>query len=277
MPTQDAKSVLALCAKHVRDKTYAKRLNSVANEIADAETQYKEKGRASELYTIRPAGSVANRVTVEEMVRLYAITLSGKRSRVRYIYDDLKSTPRNGICPLCGQRVVSTLDHYLAKSLHPALAITPVNLIPACSDCNKAKSDLQPSRASEQTLHPYFDKTDDDVWLIAKILETEPPALTFLAAPPNEWVDLKRERIIGHFRIFKLGQLYSSHAAEELMNISFRLLRTAEGEGPDGVQRYLTDSAESFRKVSKNSWQVAMYDALRESVWFRTEGYRLTT
>ena len=275
LPTHNAASVLELCAKHVRDGGYARRLTSVTAEIAEAEKEYKTKGKASALFTIPTATTVANRVTGKEMATLYTVTLSGKRSPIRYIYDEIKSAPRNGICPLCGQRIVSTLDHYLAKSLHPSLAITPLNLVPACADCNKAKHDMQPTNASEQTLHPYFDEADSSVWLFARVVKTEPPALRFLAVPPTEWTHLKQERLIVHFKTFQLSQLYSSYAAEELLNISFRLLKVATGEGSEGVRRYLGESAESFRRISKNSWQVAMYDALGESEWFCSDGFRV--
>ena len=75
------------------------------------------------------------------MVRVYDGRMAAQGSPGRTIYDAIKLASPNGLCPLCGQRVVATLDHYLPKSRYAALAVNPANLIPACSDCNKAKSD----------------------------------------------------------------------------------------------------------------------------------------
>ena len=148
-PGQAARSILLLCAECVRDKEYSKRLVSVADNVAEAEAEYAKKGEATSLFTIVSAGTIAGCVTIKDMEKLYTGTFSRKNSPVRYIYDEIKLAPRNSICPLCAQRVVSTLDHYLPKSRHPAFAVTPLNLIPSCTDCNKAKLDLQPANASE--------------------------------------------------------------------------------------------------------------------------------
>lgn len=274
IPSRDARSTLELCADNVRDKDFAKRLRSVASDVEAAEKKYKVQGTKASLYTIAEATTVAGRVSLEEMKTLYKGTLSRLDSTPRHIYDEIKAAPRNGICPLCGQRVVTTLDHYLAQSKHPALAVTPVNLVPSCADCNKAKLNMQPTSASEQTLHPYFDNVDDRVWLSASVVEGAPPALLFSANPPPEWDDVKRERILTHFRTFGLGSLYTTHAAEELLNIRYTLALIAGRAGADGLRAHLREQAESRQAVAKNSWQSAMYEALGNSEWFCEEGYK---
>src|SRR5262249_39637235 len=144
-----------------------------------------------------------------EMVWLYDAKLSRLRDRARPIYDAIKLAPRNGVCPLCGHRVVSTLDHYLAKSRHPSYTVTPLNLLPACSDCNKLKLNRQPANARDQTLHPYFDDVSSDVWLKATLIESVDPAVVFFVDPPNQWEPVLQERIRLHFRAFGLAELYA--------------------------------------------------------------------
>jgi hypothetical protein len=266
---------LELCADALRDEALAARLRSVAPEIEAAEAKYKERGKKASLFTIAETDDVVGRVGLEEMSALYKGTLSRLGSRPRRIYDEIKAAPRNGVCPLCGQRIVSTLDHYLPKSRHPALAVTPLNLVPSCADCNKAKLDRQPASASEQTLHPYFDEVDDEVWLTARVEETAPPALVFSPDPPVGWDDVKRTRVLTHFRTFGLGRLYATHAAEELLNIRYSLVLIANRGGAAALRSHLIEQAESRQAVTKNSWQSAMYDALLRSEWFREKGYKL--
>jgi hypothetical protein len=277
LPSHSARATFELCAKNVRSKDLSTRLLSVASEIEDAETQYKELGAKASLFTIAEADTVANRVQLEEMKALYKGTLSRLGSDLRYIYDEIKAAPKNGICPLCEQRVVSTLDHYLAQSKHPALTVTPMNLVPSCADCNKVKLDMQPTQASEQTLHPYFDEVDDGVWLIASVKESIPPALVFSANPPSAWDDVKRARVLTHFQIFNLGHLYTTHAAEELLNIRHNLTTIAERAGTDALRAHLMEQAEGRQAAAKNSWQSAMYEAPTKSEWFCEEGYKMIT
>jgi hypothetical protein len=89
-------------------------LLSVVDEIEAAEIRYRRLGANASLFTIAEAATVADRVGAQEMKSLYKDTFSRKGSKARHIYDAIKNAPQNGICPICGQRVISTLDHYLA-------------------------------------------------------------------------------------------------------------------------------------------------------------------
>lgn len=273
LPAYSARPIFEICADSIQDAELSRRLYSVMDYIEAAETHYKEQGVTASLFSIVETTTIAGRVTVEEMKSLYNDTFVKSRYS-RPIYNALKAAPKNGICPLCGQRVVSTLDHYLAKSRHPALAVTPVNLVPCCADCNKVKLAVQPNRASDQTLHPYFDNVDDEVWLVADLKESTPPAFVFSAAPPFAWDDLKRERVLTHFRIFGLGNLYAAHAAVELQNIEHNLVLIADRGGANTLRAHLSEQAESRHAAAKNSWQSAMYKALAKSDWFCLDGYK---
>ena len=273
-PTDDAHTTFELCANNVQNKKFSTRLHSVSAVIEAAEADYDVQGEKGSLFTIAETVSVAEIVTKEEMGNLYTGTFSRKSSGVRPIYDKIKSAPRNGICPLCSQRVVTQLDHYLPKAHHPAFAVTPINLVPSCSDCNKEKLALQPTTASEQILHPYFDEVDDEIWLSARVVESAPPAIVFSATQPGTWPDVKCDRVRYHFEKLCLGSLYTSNAGAELINIRFSLMRVAERVGAEDLKTHLAGQAEDRQTAEKNSWQAAMYDALRKSNWFCEVGYK---
>lgn len=273
-PTYDAKSTFELCAKSVGSKAQSKKLLSVAGEIEAAETTYKERGAKASLFTIPEADMVGGTVSLAEMKALYKI-LSRKASDARHIYDAIKAAPKKGLCPLCSQRIVSTLDHYLAQSKHAAFTVMPLNLVPSCFECNWSKRAHQPSDASEQTLHPYFDEVDDVVWLVARLVTTSPPALTFSVSPPATWDAVKQGRLLTHFRTLELGALYSAHAASELIGMRDNFKRVADREGASGLKTYLLEHAEGRRNAAKNSWLAVMYEALGTSDWFCEEGYKL--
>jgi len=175
--------------------------------------------------------------------------------------------------PLCGQHIVSTLDHYLPKTRYPALTVAPWNLVPACHDCNKAKSDTRPLTADEEALHPYYDDIEGDLWLAAEVVESAPAALRFLVSPPHGWNDTLTARVLRQFQMLKLARLYAAKGAQELTDLH-NLLRThfATG-GPDEVRLLLQQFAESCRAANMNGWRTATYRALANSDWYCQGGF----
>ncbi|RSV17307.1 hypothetical protein CA236_11295 [Sphingomonas sp. ABOLG] len=272
-PALTAAEVVAACVASIRDPDLSARLASVAGRLTLAETAYLFRGVGMSLFGIPPSDGVDGRVTAAEMMRVYAGTFV-RSARTRAMYDALKAAPVNDVCPLCGQRTVSTLDHYLAQSIHSELVVSPVNLVPACAECNKGKLDHQPAGAADQGFHPYFDDFDDAAWLVAEVVEGFPAAVRFSVAPPPEWPLIQGQRASAHFASLRLGALYASHSGVELANIRYSLERIAASGTPDDVRAWLEDRAESARRAHPNGWQAAMYRALAASGWFYGGGFR---
>jgi 5-methylcytosine-specific restriction endonuclease McrA len=273
-PADDPEEVFVQCISRVRDKTLKTRLMSVKAAIISAAQSYERASTAAQLFRLQSHEAVNGIVTKDEMEAVYTDRMAKKNAPGRPIYDRLLAAPAYGKCPLCGQRIVSTLDHHLPKSLFPALAVLPINLVPACADCNKAKLEKRPNNAEEQTLHPYFDDIEDDHWLFAKIIETSPPVVRFFVKPPDYWDTVKAQRVHYHFKVFGLAHLYTSHAAAELSGIQYRLSLLFEDTGYNGVANHLRDEAESRVAANRNSWQAALYKALADSGWYCSGGFK---
>ena len=273
-PTDDPTTVFLTCISRVRDADLKARLTAVEPAVRAAAAAYEGAATTSVLHTLVP--QVTDGVTQHEMSEVYEYRMVDRRSPGRPFYDAILALPPHGRCPLCRQRVVSTLDHHLPKLHHPALVVVPSNLVPCCGDCNHSKLAAVPGSEGEQTLHPYFDDFDDAVWLSAAVIETEPPAVRFFVEPPVTWTQLRAERVRHHFRLFELAPLYGSHAGEELVNIRFHLRRLSQAAGADGVRDHLAEMAESYTMANPNSWQQATYTALAESGWYCSGGFDWT-
>ncbi|MCM2291424.1 hypothetical protein NAC44_03660 [Allorhizobium sp. BGMRC 0089] len=267
-----ARDIVVLCASSIRDNDLKRRVGDLADAVETAEEVYLNSADRYAFFDI-PKSDCVGQVTVDEMKRVYKGTFA-KSKTTRPIYDLIKKLPENDICPMCGQRTVGTLDHYLAQSLHPALVVTPANLLPSCGDCNKAKLDAQPQSEVEQTLHPYFDEVDDADWLFADVQMTSPAALRFQVRGPANWPQIKVERVQLHFKTFGLGALYASHSAVEIANMRYALGKILERGTAAQVQSELLLRFESCAEASRNSWQTAMYRALASSDWFYSGGFR---
>jgi hypothetical protein len=267
-PLRDARSTFELCVDRVKDSKVKSRLMTLASAIECAESNYISSAVLSSLFSL--VGTVYCR---DELIKLYTNVLSRKNSQLRYIYDEIRAGPNGDICPLCSQRTVSTLDHYLEKATFPLYAVTPVNLIPSCSECNKTRSTAHAKSASEQTFHPYFDSVEDEQWLQANIVEADPVTVIYTTLRPSAWTKLKQDRVQAHFRALALGALYATHAAAEMTGIRYALLRIADREGAVGITAHLVEQATSRRAAFRNSWQGALYAALSTSNWFCNGGY----
>jgi len=267
-PNDDAVVVFNACIDRVRDASLKRRLQSCAAEIGLASAEFDEKASLAELHTINAKDNVANSVTVDEMKKVYTGRMAKKLAPGRIYYDKLMSLPEHGRCPLCSQRVVSTLDHHLPKAHYPSLAVSPLNLIPACQDCNKTKSEDIPANSEQETLHPYYDDVENIYWVKAKLTEKIPVVVVFYVDPPDDCNEVLAARLKHHFKTFELATLYSSHAAEELASIEFIAKRIFEKSGSDELRQFLRDAADSRKLVSKNSWQTAFYTSLHDSEWF---------
>lgn len=271
-PTYSLTTILERCADSLQDKGLSMRILGSVETLSLAEANYRKLGATNDLYCIPATATVNSWVSREEMEALYTQTFMRKGGPTRDIYDAIRASSPGGLCPLCNQRPVSTLDHHLAKAEHACFTVTPINLVPACKDCNTDSRVRKPSTKGEQTLHPYFDSVDGDVWLTADLIPGTPPSLIFAATPPAHWSTDIQAIVKNHFRVFGLGELYATHAAAELVNIYFDI--ESKPWTPATLRDHLQEQAGNRRRIVKNSWQAAVYDGIARSDWFCNGGYK---
>ena len=273
-PVDEAKQVFIETISRIQNANLKARLSAVDHLVEAASNEFELAASNASLHSIPSHDTIGGTVSGEEMIAVYTGRMAKKDTPGRPFYDRLMAAPAHGRCPLCGQGIVSTLDHHLPKTSHPTLAVAPLNLIPACTDCNKTKLASVPTRADEETLHPYFDEVDDEVWLAAEVLEGSPAALRFHVIESPNWSDLKNSRVKAHFKSFGLARLYASYAGGELVNLRFGLSEVFDQAGAAAVRLQLQASVRTHKAVHLNSWQAAMFSALADSRWFYTGGFR---
>lgn len=272
-PTLSALSAFNTCISRVRNHELAARLANAAPTVATASTQFDAAARDHRLQDIVVHNIVDPDITVSEMEKVYTQRMAKSGAPGRDIYDELFSSAPGGRCPLCMQRFVATLDHHLPKAHYPALAVAPLNLIPACSDCNKAKRDAVPANAEVVPLHPYYDNLGEDIWLTATVIELRPTALRFQVRRSGAWDDTLYARVNNHFRSLGLAALFASEAAEELLHIRHQLQILRDADPEDGVRMEMERRAESCAAARNNGWRSAAYRAWSESDWFCAGGF----
>lgn len=274
VPVQSARDTYLTCISRISSPPLKELLAGLADVVADAEDLYMLTACVQELYTLDAADfTPADPGVRDEMIKVYTDRMGKQGAPGRPVYDALRQAASR--CPLCGHRDVTTLDHYLPKTVYPLLCVTPANLVPACSECNKAKSATTSTIADDQTLHPYFDDVDQDPWLKAEVVQGAPPAVVFFVDPPQDWTPVLTARVRHHFAAFGLAGLYGVQAAAELREIAYELEGVSAAGGEDAVRAHLQRAAESrIRGGGKaNHWRPVAYRALADSSWYCSGGF----
>lgn len=272
-PDLGAHEVFRTCIERIRSEDLKARMISVVDDVVEASINFEELAAATRLHLFPREGVVGGIINTAEMEAVYTQRMAKKGAPGREVYDIIIGSAPNGKCPLCGHRTVSTLDHHLPKSHYPVLSVVPLNLVPACSDCNKAKLAGTPSRPNDEALHPYFDNIDDDRWLYAEVLEGSPAALRFRVQAPAHWDEILADRVKLHFKTLNIGVLYAAESADELLNIRHQLRLIFANGGALSVRNELQHRAESCRSVRRNSWRAVAYEAFSECEWFCNGGF----
>lgn len=272
-PSLSVEQVLEDCLENMTSEVLKTELIKSKLKFNTAEQEFDSKKKSNKLHEIVQLQVISSEIHVDQLKSLYSDRMVNKANKARLHYDYIFSLAPNGKCPYCSQRVVRTLDHYLPKSKYPLLSITPLNLVPSCSDCNKDKLVDVPSKSEEESLHPYYDDVEGENWLKMRIIKYNPFDVEFYTSPPQNWNDVLKERIKFHFNTYKINELYCIHAQEEFENIKLTITELFQTNGSVDLKKHLADGFRSREVVNKNSWQSAFYRAVSEDISFINGGF----
>lgn len=144
-------------------------------------------------------------------------TFSGRKTA----YDILK-IQKVTVCPYCNRQYIFTLsnhkvrpqfDHYYPKSIYPYLAVSIFNLIPSCSICNQAKSNLDTH--DKPILYPYEEEFGDEVRF--RISSDDIKYLHGMTEEFDLWLEKagvsndKIKKVDEQIDTFHLSELYNEH------------------------------------------------------------------
>lgn len=270
------------CIASIQNAAKRQAFERAKHIFTTTEQDYLTAAKDHTLYKIEPSNEenedyLFENLTKKEIRDLYSTQMVPATKLARKHYDRLIISPPQRKCPFCGFGRATTLDHFLNKSDYPWLSIVPINLVPACKECNHGKSARRAESANDQTLHPYFENTtlSTEQWLFASVQQTTPLTISYRAAPPMTWDQALRSRVEQHFVSFDLEARFAVEAAPELAALRYTLRRLHALAGREGVIQHLAVVAEGEGELFKNSWKTALYQALAASDWYVDGGYLL--
>jgi 5-methylcytosine-specific restriction endonuclease McrA len=269
--------ILAACLENLRDLDFKDRILRSSKFLKGANKVFEIHAVYGlvHLYADKHDESLFCAATRDNLISLYEDKLLKNKSS-RLIYDELLDSAPLKMCELCHITRASTLDHYLPKTTFPSLAISSLNLIPSCKDCNTSKLSAVASTRDMVTLHPILDSNVYQRNWLAAILDETNQAFAFGAA---DCAGDYFSRIDNHLKVHGLIKSYSSRAAVIAADISISL------SGYDAVE------PETIRSELEEEWnklygaciklgftvhvlRLAVLSALKNSHWYINGGFR---
>ncbi|MGW2607638.1 HNH endonuclease [Streptomyces mirabilis] len=271
-PSHGARASYETCISLTKEMGAQKRrsrLTAAADAVEAAGENFRTAAADQTLHTLDPENFQIPGIGEEEKAVSWIYQNGMVSGPGRPIYNELMSAPEHERCPLCGHGIVSQLDHFMPKSSYPALCVDPLNLIPACSDCNKAKADKRASAIEELPLHPYLDHIDGQEWLAARVVHEDGCVrLEFFVSPPPSWDQVLTTRARNHFKLFGLRKTYALQANRFIGEIRGLLPDLLTSGGADAVRTHLLAGAASSLSKRPNSWMGVTFRTLANDAMF---------
>ncbi|MBC2098412.1 hypothetical protein HCJ70_05080 [Listeria booriae] len=230
--------------------------------LLEGEKLYSDSGERMSFHELDEEALLRN-IDTSDMEYLYSEKFL-KKAKVRY--DQIKSLPKNGKCPYCGERLVEELDHFLPKSKYPIFSVTPYNLVPSCHKCNHNKRESAVKFASKVIINPYFDDLNKEQWLFCDIYKDKDDNIypDYFVSPDKSLSEVQKERIRYHFELLNLKEYYEISANEVIYLYSDGWKEIFRLSGKEGLITELKKSEAVYtaKKEYINSFQRALYQGL---------------
>lgn len=258
------------CVETINNEALKRDLIRSSDAIIASNSIYAELARYGKLFEVDPSNRDGIYINKKNMIRMYTEKLAKRHTKTRKYYDRIKLFAKNGRCPYCGIKKVNTLDHFLAKSIYDAFAITITNLVPCCADCNKRKKEKKYTAIEEMYLHPYFEDIHNFDWLGLFIEETYPIGFVYKINVNCGLNEKMLKRITNQFKTLNLAEEYAFRASEELSEIEHYLKELKNNYGIHNAKCFLNSIAISSTSNTSIKWKKILFQVLANSSWFLT-------
>lgn len=260
IPEIRPEDIFECCVQSYTDPDKKKRLLACKHLVETDSTSYQKlvPNKIDEFTISNLPGDVSS----TEMKKVYDEKFARADTVGRIYYDAIMAQVERGICPICGVRMASTLDHYLPKAKVPTLSVTPSNLIPACRDCNMDKKMDMILAPGATPVHLYYDRLPEEPWLHVRIGDNL--EITYFVSCPDSWDKSLRGRVEGHLNVYHLHELYSAHAATEMEDKKRMWKKLIDLGMEQDVLDDICEMRSSAEANDLNSWKSALYRGLEK-------------
>jgi hypothetical protein len=160
-------------------------------------------------------------------------------------------------CPFCHATFAPTIEHSFPKSTYPWLAVTPINMVPCCRDCNSERNVGRGTIA----ISPYVDHwLEDAAWVAATVPNPARPwVLDFAVIQPQGWAASRMQAADSLFADVKMRSRYRIAASQEFSSRSGRFLSVLELGGLEALKAELQFELDTHFAQSPNFYKTIAY------------------
>lgn len=248
-----------ICVSHYKDKEKEKLMKQIKNDLINDESRYLKNLDDGKLYLEREGITHSKDVSKSDLIDLYNRKLINSQLEARSYYDRIRTSSH--ICPYCGKRHVTTVDHFMPKSIYPNFSITPINLIPCCSDCNTSKNDEKYDTEDSIFFHPYSnDEINNKRWLIAKLILKDGYLMFDFNVSDNQLDSIEFSRMNNQFKKLKLKEYYNVEANEKFNSYCKGYYNQVRGNNEEGLLNFFLWHKEMLDDI--NSFDFVYFSTL---------------
>lgn len=270
VPNLTFSEIFTACVARIREPSRSA-LTAETDDIGSYVERYVALAKTNDLFTLVPHIEVGNSTRAAH-VNTYEGHVANKSSDLRRFYNSIKSAKKTYRCPFCGWAQIKQVDHFVPKQIYFRLSVVPQNLVPICSDCNKAKGEFHGDRKERALFHPYFDPIPTGPWLSAEISVSDAVAVTY--SIDFAVVDqLTGHRLDNQFRKLEIFEAYEDLASHHLISLRDSLLQVIEVSGVAVLYTHvegLRDQALTEAGGVPSTWKVMLYNAMLDCEEFMT-------
>lgn len=260
IPEVKPEDIFESCAESYTDPGKKRRLLACKHLVETDSTSYQKLvPHQIDQFTF---SKLPEDVSSAEIRKVYDEKFAKSDTVGRTYYDAIMAQVKRGICPICGIRLASTLDHYLPKAKVPTLSVTPSNLIPACRDCNMDKKTDMFLAPDATPVHLYYDRLPEGPWLHVRIGDNL--EITYFISCPDSWEKSLKGRVERHLDVYNMYGLYSAHAATEIEDKKRMWKKLINLGMEQDVLDDISEMRHSAEAHDLNSWKSALYRGLEE-------------
>lgn len=200
-------------------------------------------------------------------------------SEAKYVYDSLRRLKYGGMtmadaifrlarfgkCAYCGHGTPIQLDHYLPRSSYVEYSFCPLNLVPACANCNSTalKGACPPTGPQDTFFHPYYDNPDDGRWLfVSMVVGSDGLEVKVDVRRPAGWPIDKFQRVEYTFQKLQLSKVYAQDVISEISARREILGDIFKSGAAAGLQSFFAEQGAQYAKGNPNAWIRVAYEYL---------------
>lgn len=276
LPPINYGNLIDTCVEGIsRNENLKNALNVNKSKLVQDAITYEEYASTGKIYQLNPSpvsldmGPFIQGTSCfkEQFTKIYDSYFVPETKSTRETYNAILNAAKEE-CPFCGGvGTPANLDHFLPKAEFPQFSILPLNLVPACRDCNMGSKKVAYAKTAEtQTIHPYLDYSFffNEQWITANYIIDDPSELGYLdyyVQAPSHWTNENKERALNHFKDFGIASRYAKHANSLIKTEVRRIKRQIDANV--NIYEILKDHLLQAKKdiPFKNHYLAGFYDA----------------